>query len=177
MPLEKAQAFADACKDLFEKGKATRREMAALVGKLMWWNPAIFNVKLLSKALQQQTGGIDGAQLWDEVVQFLHLALRELQFWAHNTVEMATHRKPMILPRFKDLEIEWARLESGGVQTAVVLPIHWEAASSQTESPMAGAPRCGYQGYKNPSVVTENGDSQTSRQKKPSSRHGAKAGR
>ena len=62
VPLEKAQAFADACKDLFGKGKATRREIAAVVGKLMWWNPAIFNVKLLSKALQQQTGGINSAQ-------------------------------------------------------------------------------------------------------------------
>ena len=109
--LEKAQAFADACKDLFEKGKATRREMAALVGKLMWWNPAIFNVKLLSKALQHQTGGIDGAQLWYEVMQFSQRSMRELQFWTHNTVGMATRRKPMILPRFEDLEIEWARLE------------------------------------------------------------------
>jgi len=114
VPLEKAQAFADECKDLFEKGKATRREIAALVGKLMWWNLAISNAKLLSKTLQQQTGGIDGAQLWDEVVQFSQLALRELQFWVHNTVEIATRRKPMILPRFEDLEIEWARLESGG---------------------------------------------------------------
>jgi len=44
----------------------------------MWWNPAIFNVKLLSKALQQMTGGIDGTQQWDEVVQFSQLALREV---------------------------------------------------------------------------------------------------
>jgi len=80
----------------------------------MWWNPAIFNVKLLSKALQQLTGGIDSAQLWDEVVQISQLALRELQFWAHNTVEMATRHKPMILPRFEDLEIEWAQLETRG---------------------------------------------------------------
>jgi len=48
------------------------------------------------------------------VVKFSQLALRELQFWAHNTVEMATRRKPMILPRFEDLEIEWARLETRG---------------------------------------------------------------
>jgi len=119
------------------------------VGKLIWWNPAIFNVKLLSKALQQQTGGIDGAQLWDEVLQFSQLALRELLFWAHNTVEMATRCKPMILPQFEDLEIEWARWRPEGLQTAVVLPFPWEAASSQTEAPMAGAPRCGYQQCKN----------------------------
>jgi len=65
-------------------------------------------VKFLSRALQQLTGGIDGAQLRDEVVQVSQLVLRELQFWAHNTVEMATRRKPMILPRFENLEIEWA---------------------------------------------------------------------
>ena len=46
------------------------------------------------------------------------MALRELLFWAHNMVEMATRRKPMILPRFKDLEIEWARLEAGGTSTS-----------------------------------------------------------
>jgi len=68
VPLEKAQVFADGCKDLFEKGKTTRREIAAVVGQLMWWNPAIFIVKLLSRALQQLTCDIDGAQLWDEVV-------------------------------------------------------------------------------------------------------------
>ena len=31
VPLDKAQAFADGCKDLFEKGKATRREIAVVV--------------------------------------------------------------------------------------------------------------------------------------------------
>ena len=46
------------------------------------------------------------------------MALRELLFWAHNMVEMATRRKPMILPRFKDLEIEWARLEAGGTSSS-----------------------------------------------------------
>jgi len=32
VPLEKAQVFADGCKDLFEKGRTTRREIAAVVG-------------------------------------------------------------------------------------------------------------------------------------------------
>jgi len=106
--LEKTQVFVDGNKDLFEKGKTTRREIATVVGQFMWWNPAIFNVKLLSRVLQQLTGGINGAQLWDAVAQFSQLVLWELQFWAHNTVEMATRCKPMILPRFEDLEIEWA---------------------------------------------------------------------
>jgi len=89
------------------KERQQDEKFPAVVGQLMWWNPAIFNVKLLSRTLQQLTGGIDSAQLWDEVVQFSQLVLRELQFWAHNTVEMATCRKPMILPLFEDLEIEW----------------------------------------------------------------------
>ena len=46
------------------------------------------------------------------------MALRELFFWAHNTAEMATRRKPMILPRFENLEIEWARLEAGGTHSS-----------------------------------------------------------
>jgi len=58
VPLDKAQVSADGCTDLFEKGKTTRREIAAVVSKFMpvWWNPAIFNVNLLSRALQQLTG-------------------------------------------------------------------------------------------------------------------------
>jgi len=57
VPLDKAQIFATSCKELRTLGKATRREIAAVVGKLMWCNPAIFNVKLLSKGLQHMTGG------------------------------------------------------------------------------------------------------------------------
>jgi len=106
--LEKAQVFADGCKDLFEREKTTRREIEAVVGQLTWWNPAFLNVKLLSRAWQHLTDDIDSAQLWDELVQFSQLVVRELQFWAHNTVRMATRCKPMILPQFEDLEIEWA---------------------------------------------------------------------
>jgi len=57
VPLDKAQIFATSFKELLTRGEATRREIAAVVGKLMWWNPAIFNVKLLSKGLQHMTGG------------------------------------------------------------------------------------------------------------------------
>jgi len=72
----------------------------------MWWNPTIFNVKLLSKGLQYMTGEVDGETRWDEIVKFSEMTLRELLFWAHNIVEMATRRNPTILPRFEDLEIE-----------------------------------------------------------------------
>jgi len=106
VPLDKVQIFATSCKELRTPGKATRHEIAAVVGKLMWWNPAIFNVKLLSKGLQHMTGGVDGETRWDEIVKSSEMALRELLFWVHNIVEMATRRKPMILPRFEDLEIE-----------------------------------------------------------------------
>jgi len=54
--LDKAQIFATSCKELRTRGKDTRREIAAVVGKLMSWNPAIFNVKLLSKGLQHMRG-------------------------------------------------------------------------------------------------------------------------
>ena len=46
------------------------------------------------------------------------MALRELLFWAHNIVELATRRKPMVLPRFEDLEIEQARLVAGGTASS-----------------------------------------------------------
>ena len=57
-------------------------------------------------------GTVDCAKRWDEVVRFSTMPLRELQFLAHDTVEMATRRKPMILPRCEDLKIEWASLEA-----------------------------------------------------------------
>jgi len=61
-------------------GKATRLEIAPVIGKLMRWNPAIFNVKLLSKGLQHTTGGIDGETRWDKIVEFSEIALRKLLF-------------------------------------------------------------------------------------------------
>ena len=64
------------------------------------------------------TGGVDGETRWDEIVKFSEMSLRELLFWAHNMVEMATRRKTMILPRLEDLEIEWARLEAGGTSSS-----------------------------------------------------------
>ena len=60
------------------------------------------------------TGGVGGETRRDVIVKFSEMALRELLFWAHNTADMASKRKPMILPRFEDLEVEWARLEAGG---------------------------------------------------------------
>ena len=124
-PLDKAQIFATSCKELHTRGEATRREIAAVVGKLMWWNRAIFNVKSLSKGLQHMTRGVDGKTRWDEIVKFSEMTLRELLFWVHNTVKMATRRKPMILPRFEVLEIEWTRLEAGGthISEGVTFPL------------------------------------------------------
>ena len=34
--------------------------------------------------------GVDGETRWDEIVKFSEMALRELLFWAHDIVEMAT---------------------------------------------------------------------------------------
>jgi len=34
--LDKVQVLSDGCKDLFEKGKTTRREITAVVGQVMW---------------------------------------------------------------------------------------------------------------------------------------------
>jgi len=129
------------CKELFTKGDATRREIAAVVGKLIWWNPAIFNVKLLSMALQQMTGGIDDTQRWDEVVQFSKLVLCELQFWARNMIEMVTRQKSMI----ENFEIERTRLEAGGAPDCNGSAFPLCVTSSPTESQMARAPYCGYQ--------------------------------
>ena len=125
VPLDKAQIFATSCKELHTRGQATRREITAVVGKLMWWNPAILNVKSLSKGLQHMTEGVDGKTRWDEIVKFSEMTLRELLFWVHNTVEMATGRKPMILPCFEVLEIERATLEAGGthISEGVTLPL------------------------------------------------------
>jgi len=80
VPLDKVQIFATSCKELHTRGEATRREVAAVVGKLMWWNPAIFNVKLLSKGLQYMTGGVDGETRRDEIVKFSEMACENCSF-------------------------------------------------------------------------------------------------
>ena len=66
------------------------------------------------------------------------MALRELLFWAHNMVEMATRRKPMILPRFEDLELEWDRLESAGLPAQKASPFRCEAGWLRMEGRIIG---------------------------------------
>ena len=61
---------------------------------------------ILKRPTTYDGGGVDGETRWNEIVKFSGMALRELFFWAHNIVEMATRRKPMVLPRFEDLEIK-----------------------------------------------------------------------
>jgi len=114
---DKAKASAEICAQLQVQGRATRREIAEVVGKLMWWDPAIFNVKLLSRCLQRLTGGVHDKQDWDEVVPLSAGADRELRFWRDNVVLLAERRKPMILPRPAELQVEWANLCQGGLST------------------------------------------------------------
>jgi len=86
------------------------------------------------------TGGVNGETRWDEIVQFSEMPLWELIFWAHNTVKMVTRCNPMILPRFEDLEIEWARLETEKLPSPKVSPFRCEAGWLQMEGQMAGVP-------------------------------------
>jgi len=65
---DKAAVFAETCALMQKSGQATRREIAKLVGKLMWWDPALFNVKLMSRALQGLIAGVKDDWQWDQGV-------------------------------------------------------------------------------------------------------------
>jgi len=110
---DKAAVFAETCALMQKSGQATRREIAKLVGKLMWWDPALFNVKLMSRALQGLIAGIKEDWQWDQVVPISIRADRELVFWRDHVVSLAKRRKPMIMPRVSDLEVEWDSLVQG----------------------------------------------------------------
>ena len=132
---QKAAAFRGRCAELIQGQSASRRQIAELVGKLAWWEPAISNAKLMSRSLQALTCGKEEVGKWDEVVAFTPAALRELCFWRDNVVPLAEQRMPMLVPKLPQLRTMWAQAllaprEPAWVRAHLATdggPIHWGA--------------------------------------------------
>ena len=106
-PLEKATAFSETCSDLLAKGRATKRELASVTGKLCWWSPAILHVPLLTTGLTRLTGGQETPGKWDEIVDIDEQVTLELQHWRDTIEECARRPIPMIPPSLNRLEADW----------------------------------------------------------------------
>jgi hypothetical protein len=105
----KAEDFALACAGMIEAGRATRRQVASLTGRLSWWSPAIFNVQLLTRALTCLTAGKEIPGKWDEEVVFEADAMEELLHWRDTIVELSDKPTPMAPPNVEKLTADWAR--------------------------------------------------------------------
>jgi len=82
----------------------------------------------------------------------------------------------MILPRFEDLEIEWARPKQAELTAQQASPFRCEGGWLRMEGQMAGVPPCGYLASKKPSSVPGSGDQKTSLPERLDSRHGVRVG-
>ena len=80
----------------------TRREVAELLNKLMWSDPAFFNVLLYTQALQGLIHEIEHHWQWDERLTINSMAVRKLAVWRNNVEMLAKHRNLMILPCFAE---------------------------------------------------------------------------
>jgi len=120
--------------------------------------------------------GVDGETRWDEIVKFSEMTLRELLFWAHNTVEMATSHKLMILLRFEDLEIEWARLEAGGTPSSEGISFLLRGRLVTDGGPDGWGATLWLPGVKEPLLGSGKWRPEDIASEKPDSRHGVRAG-
>jgi hypothetical protein len=131
----KAAEFAEKCALLLQRGSATRRDFAKLVGQLMWWQPAVHGVRLMSRALQGLTCGALERHLWDEIVALTEAARTELIFWRDHIVRLSALRLPMRVPRLTEVLADWQGYASAGIPPSLVQarlttdggPIFWGA--------------------------------------------------
>ena len=113
VPPEKAAAFALLCRKTLDEGQATKRELAALVGKLSWWAPALQYVQLLTRAMLAATGGAESPGKWEQVVIFDAAVIVELTHWQDNIVQLAQQERAMIPPRAENVKDDWLKKSYG----------------------------------------------------------------
>lgn len=138
---EKAAHFQERCVQLLADGKASRRNIAEIVGKLSWWEPAIHSAKLLSRSLQSLTCGKEDASKWEEIVEFSPPALRELRFWRDNILNLARQRMPMIVPKIGHIKDLWMRAQANLEDESWIRahlatdggPTHWGAVLTKRD--------------------------------------------
>jgi hypothetical protein len=115
IPLDKAAAFAARCGDVVRTNRASRRELAEVVGKLMWWAPALPHARLLSRGIASASLGATSDREWDAPRPLDQVAREELALLEQIAAMEAefVHRRAPPLLRAPALVARWRRLQQG----------------------------------------------------------------
>jgi len=95
MSTEKAGKMATAAATAAEAGKVSRRELAKLRGKLIWFQPCLSGVRLLTRAMNAWIGNPTSDEAWDAVEPFPQSVRDEIEHWRDTLLGSAEHERPM----------------------------------------------------------------------------------
>eukprot|EP00961_Rhodomonas_salina_P027644 373585-Rhodomonas_salina.1 len=85
--------MADAAKSMADAGVASRRELAKLRGKLVWFSACLHAVRLLTRALNAFVGSPASDAAWDVRDVLPSSVLTELRHWASALPTQADHER------------------------------------------------------------------------------------
>eukprot|EP00961_Rhodomonas_salina_P058533 786513-Rhodomonas_salina.1 len=94
MAASKANKMADAAAAMLETGVASRRELAKLRGKLVWFTSCLHAVRLLTRTLNAFVGSPVTDAAWDTREALPPAVLFELRHWADTLPTQANHERP-----------------------------------------------------------------------------------
>ena len=95
MAPEKAEKILSLIEPIVDSKICTRRLLAQLRGRLIWFSPCLFGVRLLTRALNAFIGNPDSDAEWDAFVPVPASVLEELQHWAAALPTMSCHERAM----------------------------------------------------------------------------------
>jgi hypothetical protein len=91
----KADKMAASAQDMLSTGISSRRELAKLRGKLIWFSPCLYSVPLLTRAMNKFIGSPLDPHLWDSRALLPADVKEELGHWRDTLATQAEHERPM----------------------------------------------------------------------------------
>lgn len=92
----KAGELQDKFQECVTAGRTTRRNVAKLKGKLMWWAPCLSpQTRLLTRAMNRFVGSPTSVAEWDEELPVEGSVGEELEFWASSLVSVCKDARPI----------------------------------------------------------------------------------
>ena len=95
MPVPKALKITDMAAAATMARSASRRELAQIRGRLVWFSPCLSGVRLLTRAINSFVGNPDSESEWDAVVALPDDVLAELLHWQTTLPSSACHEHPL----------------------------------------------------------------------------------
>jgi hypothetical protein len=94
MPKAKAHKLAENITTILSSDCTTARALAQVRGKLNWFSPCLFAVRLLTRGISALIGGSTDHAYWDRRIEITAAAREELLHWQQTLPSMADHHRP-----------------------------------------------------------------------------------